>query len=327
MGVKIEKHHIDNIFTLTKSGSKGWYSTNCPYCGKEEHLGINFGGIGSFNCFKCGEKGTIFKLLKFIGRTDIIAEIKSVHLDIDLTNKISEKFNEEFEYTEMIETSKPIGFRLLNKSKYLYDRGIGDFVYKVHKVGETRLSTKLKNYIIFLFYFNEKLVGWIGRSTLSQKEIDKIEKRTERKYLRYINSPGADFSKYLFGIDEITENTDTIILVEGIFDKLKIDTLLELYKEEHTKSLACFGKKVSDSQLFLISQYSIKNIILIYDSDAVKESKRYSNELNQYFNVQVGYCKKSDPGEMNHNQINEVLINLQSPEIFNTAKVSKKKLI
>jgi len=42
-GIKIEKKHLESLFKLKQTGNKGWYSTDCPYCGKKEHLGVNFG--------------------------------------------------------------------------------------------------------------------------------------------------------------------------------------------------------------------------------------------------------------------------------------------
>lgn len=328
MAIRLEKHNLDGIFKMKATGSKGWFNTNCPYCGKDEHLGINFSGVGSFNCFKCGERGTIYKLLKYIGRLDIVRDARTVHIDIELTNKVLISDEPDFQYEEMQKISKPLGFKRIQDDEYIEgDRGISENIFNVHEIGYSRLETKLKNHVIFLFYYKEKLVGWIGRTILDSHSIKSIEEKTGKKYLRYINSPATDFAKYLFGINELTENTHTVILVEGIFDKLKIDTLLELYSQEHIKCLACFGKKVSKNQLYLLQKQSVTNIVLIYDNDAVNEAKRYGEELNKYFNVEIGFCKKTDPGDMEFDELMEVLDNTTNPIDFKVSKVLKKKLI
>jgi len=328
MAVRLEKSNLEGIFKMKQTGSKGWYASDCPYCNKDSHLGINFSGIGSFNCFKCGERGTIYKLLKFIGRLDIVRDAKTIHIDIELENKISIIKDEKHEFEPMQKCSKPLGFKRIDESEYITgDRGISDFVYSVHEIGYSRLETKMKDYVVFLFYYQNECVGWIGRSVLLPEKIKSIEEKTGRKYLRYINSPGTDFSKYLFGINEITENTRTVFLVEGIFDKLKVDSLLQLHEDDEVKCLACFGKKVSKNQLYLMQQYNIQNIIIIYDSDAVNEAKRYAIELDRYFNVKVGFCKNSDPGDMEFDQLMEVLDDLSNPIDFQKSKVLKKKLI
>lgn len=327
MVTKIEKKHLEGIFSMRQTGSKGWHYTDCPFCKKTGHMGINFTGIGSFNCFKCGEHGTIFKLLKHIGRYDIVREAKTVHINEALINKTLIEDEENFQYERMKKCSTPLGFTKIYDNEYIEgDRGIDSFVFEVHSVGYSRIETKLKNYVIFLLYYENELVGWIGRSTLSGEQIKQIEDRTGKRYLRYVNSPGTDFSKYLFGINEIKQATETVILVEGIFDKLKVDTLLHLYECDEIKCLACFGKKVSKNQLYLLQLYNIKTVIIIYDSDALSEAKRYGIELNNYFNVLMGFCKSKDPGDMEFDELSSLLNDLSNPIDFLLSKVTKNKL-
>lgn len=327
MGTHIEKKHLDNIFNMRQTGGKGWYATDCPFCSKKGHMGINFTGVGSFNCFKCGERGTIYKLLKHINRLDVLREAKTIYVDNELVNKLNAETTVE-KYEAMKRCSKPLGFKRIYDCEYIEgDRNIGSFVFDIHEIGYARLETHLKNYVIFLMYYENALIGWIGRSMLSNDEIKKIEAKTERRYLRYLNSPGTDFSKYLFGINEINEKTHTIILVEGIFDKLKVDTLLELNETDEIKCLACFGKKISKNQINLLrTKKNVSDIIMLYDLDAINEEKRYGIELDNYFNVKIGLCKSKDPGEMEKAELMEILENLSNPMDFFISKVQKIKL-
>lgn len=324
--VKLEKEDLDSIFKLSKTGSKGWYRTDCPFCEKKDHFGINFNSVvGSFNCYKCGEKGTLRTLLKKIGRLDILKDIKRVDINLHVVNKLS--IERESPITlELEEKERPLGFRRIYESDYIESRGIGNFIFNLNEIGYSKIESKLENFLIIILKLESKIVGWIARTTYSNEKIKEVEKLIGKKYYRYINSPNTDFSKYLFGINELTEKTVTIILVEGIFDKWRVDTLLELHKQDELKCLACFGKKISDHQIHLLQTKKIKNVILLYDNDAINQSKKYSSELNKYFNVEVAFCKKGDPNEMNLEELLETLSNTYNPTEFNLTFVTKKKL-
>ena len=328
MTLHFEKEDIEKFFVLKKSGNKGWYNTTCPYCGKENHLGINFNGIGTFNCFRCGEKGTIYKLLKFIGKQEIIDDKKVTLLDKKFDEELFyEITNNTLELQQYSKIIKPLGFKEVLHSDYIEQRGITEDIFYINDVGITNLETNLKHRLIFMFKYNNSYVGYIARTILNSTEIEKIEERTQKKYLRYVNSKNTDFSKYLFGITELNETTKTVILVEGIFDKFKIDTELDLYYFEDVKCCACFGKKISDYQILLLQRHGVENIILMFDRDAIKESKEYGNYLNQYFNVQIALCNKKDPGEMNEKELRYALKNMQSPVSFSSNYMNLKKII
>jgi len=71
---------IDVLSNVKKTGKRGWYSANCPYCGKESHLGVIFDEKASFNCFRCNEHGSIWKLLKFLNKLHLIKREKLIDI-------------------------------------------------------------------------------------------------------------------------------------------------------------------------------------------------------------------------------------------------------
>lgn len=326
-GEDLKEQVLPLLKNVIVSGQRGWYLCDCVFCGKEQHLGVIFGKvISSFVCFKCGEKGTIFKLLKKLGRLDVVRDFNSVNV---LSDIVVDKVNIEYEKREIdIDMSKkrmPLGFTRVYENEYLDSRGFS--LYQKYIVGTTKIESKLVGYIIFILQ-NESgdCIGYLARTTKTKQEIDAIEKETGKKYLRYRNSLNTDFSKFLFGLNEITENTKTVILVEGVFDKFRVDYLLSLNDQEEIKCCACFGKKISDAQIYWLQKKQIKSVILLYDNDAVKESKQYAFELSKYFSVLVGFCTAKDPGLLEQNELVDILNNLEPAQLFAINKVQKKIL-
>lgn len=329
----MNKELKDEILSVLRnviiSGQRGWYLADCAYCGKQQHMGVIFGTrVTSFVCFKCGEKGTIYRLLKHIGKLSIIRDRETVHIDKPLENKLILK-NTDFEIDLTMDIKDlPLGFKRVNTNSYLESRGLTKQQFELFRIGFTNIEPKLSNYAVFsIDNENGECVGYISRTTLSKEKIEKIEEKTGKKYLRYKNSLNTDFSKWLFGYNELSEKTETVILVEGIFDKFNVDTLLKLYDGDEIKCCACFGKKISLAQIYRLQQKGIKNIIIIYDNDAVPESKKYAFELSKYFNVNVGFCKAKDPGDVTFDDLIEIINTTEDPISFNFGKVAKKKLV
>jgi 5S rRNA maturation endonuclease (ribonuclease M5) len=146
-----------------------------------------------------------------------------------------------------------------------------------------------------------------------KENIRKHKENGEPLVLRYRNSTGTDFDSILGGYDEITDTTHTVIIVEGLFDKINVDRLLELDKSEDVKCCFTFGNSVSDGQQKLLrNKKSVDTVILFYDYDAFKQSRTYGLVLNQYFKTFVAEITDPniDPGDMNIRQINSIFSKL-----------------
>lgn len=336
-----DREEVIKLFEAKKSGHRGWYLGTCPFCGKKEHCGFIFGKkVSSFSCKKCGEQGVIIKALKHLNRLDLLARNYSVDIEKGIKSFIVEEMAESELNLELPLKPKPLGFKRLKTSTYLEGRGFNKKHFEIYKIGTSALDPRLgKDYFVFLLENDEEqCVGWLARSVLTKKEIDAINKKRKQKgidykYLRWINSTDTDFVKFLFGAQEINDNTKLVILVEGVTSKANVDTELDLLSNDEIKCCATFGKKVSREQIKILQELGVSNIILLYDPDAVKENKQYGLELEKYFNVNIGYIDKvnedgssKDPGDMDENEILEVLEKAEPPEIFFRNKINYNKL-
>lgn len=316
-----------------RSTPKNFYMFDCPYCGKERHAGITFETEGkwkypSFNCFKCDESGSIFKLLKFLDRLDLIDGTLRYDHDEKIENRIGAMANDEVDLN-MPEVALPVGFKRVKDHWYLRARGFTDHQFDKYHVGTTTIYRKLRDYVIFLIKQDGKTVGYVARSTWYEEDIEEHNENLDEgdyKHLKYLNTPGVDFSKALFGYDEITDQTHSVILVEGITDKFNVERKLRLDEDEAMVCCCTFGKKVSLEQRKRLALKNVSFVILMYDPDAIEDSKRYALELDKMFDVRVAFCRDRDPGDMSFEEISEAISNSETPHNFNLNKVQKKKL-
>lgn len=344
MGVLAEKFKSD--FHLVPTGQKGWYISrikdaglSCPCCHSENSQKLAFifsDGICSFRCVKCGESMRLEKYLWKIRKQQYITNQRQIQSQDILKKKILTKQYEKEEIKELEEVSLPILLKKIKYHPYLQKRGASLELYKHWIIGQTKFEDKLKDYIIFVIPENHINVGWVARSTKSKKEIDEINKKSKYKILRWRNSK-SDFGKIVFGLDEITDKTKKLIIVEGITSKLRIDCELKLFNNDEIKCCCTFGKKMTEIQLFKIKNkgINVETIILFYDSDAIKESKNTSYKLKECFKkVLIAFCdyknedgEYKDAGDLNKKELELVFSNLKTPFEFFESKMNKKKLI
>jgi hypothetical protein len=317
--MNFDKQRIIQEFKLHKFGSKGWYnstSLKCKECGRFDKFGINF-EENQVHCFYDNYRSKISFYLKDIGRSDLILFGEDSSMSLDFPSFLEAK-TVEIEETTLPIKKLPIGFRRLQNDAYLNDRNFLPQHYEIFRVGETKLDPTLRNCLIFQFMNNKgECIAWMSRTKKGKEwhknNLEKYKLGLGELVLRYGNSPNTDFSKILGGNNEITDNTDTLILVEGIMDKTSVDKKLDLFRSEGTKCCFTFGNKVSLEQIRIINSYkNIENIFLMYDYGTNSESCH--NGLVMLDNLKgkkVRVCeileKNLDPGDMTKDQILKVL--------------------
>lgn len=314
----ISDSDLREILKIHKETHSGQYVCDCPLCGKERHFYISK-KTQMWDCKKCGEEGNIFKLLRYLDKLYLFGG-KSVQ-DVEKINSIRHTLMENNEVVQKeLEEPKvklPAGWKVLkNSNAYLIGRGITSDLCIKYNFGATTLVNKYAGYVIVPIYDNGVVRGFIGRYGA---------KVVPEGKLRYSNSLHTKFSKLLFGYDEITKNTITVILVEGIFDKIAVDKVLNLWNQEEIKCVATFGKKISEEQIKKLELKGISRVILLYDFDAVKDIKKYGLILQKHFFTTITFTNKKDIDECSREEALAVFEHLFLPKDFNDNIIGKIK--
>lgn len=310
---------LRSIIRVNKETRSGQYICDCPFCGKENHFYISK-RTQLFDCKKCGIIGSIYKLLKHLDKTYLLGD-KSVEFTEQIKSirqSLQEELSTEQTIEELPKRNMPVGFRICVANNYLTSRGITRKECKRYRIGETKLMFKYKNYILFPIYDNGEIRGFVGRYG---------NKVVPRDRLRYSNSLDTDFASLLYGYDEIISGeTETVIIVEGVFDKIAVDRKLGLWDDPRVKCVCTFGKKISEVQIRKLLAKNITNVILSWDFDALKEIKSYGIELERYFNVDVAVSTiRKDIDECSQNEVVEIFSNIQPIGVFSMNTIGKLK--
>ena len=310
---KEEKNHIIQELQLElhakpDGGRKNLIVPTCPFCGHEGgKFGIYIGNETDrkkpfmSHCFSCGHSTlTLEQLLTEIGRTDLIIEDTFNFDDANKTDDFSFLEDDEKEIDDTLSiVEMPEDYKRTFFNKYLNQRGFTVDDYAYFPVGTTRdMNFKYDDYVIFPIIDSGDYVGYVSRHIWSKEEIDEYNRRAKHngKYqiMRYKNSTENDFIKLLYNYDMIIEDvTDTVILVEGVFDVISLTRKLNLYDNPYIAVVATFGKKISDVQIYKLQSKGVQTIVIGYDGDAVEAIKKTGDTLNEYFDVYVADIQDS----------------------------------
>lgn len=310
----------------------------CIWCGKGGgKMGVYVGPETATkkpfmaHCFKCGHSTrTLEQLLSDIGRMDLMP---TETFDLESQAPIDDFsfFGEEKQIDDTLEVVEmPNHYRRTYHNKYLDSRGFTEEDYEFFQVGTTRgLNFKFDDYVLFPIFDDGDIVGYIGRNTASKEEIDKYNETAKRlgKYqiLRYRNSVENEFSKLLYNYDSVIEDvTDTVVIVEGVFDAIALTRKLNWYDNRQIAAVATFGKKISDTQMYKLQKKGVRTVVVGYDGDAVETIKKVSDTLSEYFNVYIAdvYNPEADFDSMDFWDVYDTFAyNLKTPVQYKLNKI------
>lgn len=318
-GVVISDGELREILEVEKETRSGQYICRCPYCGKESHMYINK-RTQAWDCKKCGNSGNIYKLLRFLDKTYLLQGATVVNEDVIESVRemlANERENSEVKLSVLPDVKMPVGWKVLeNSNPYLRARGVNAELCRRYRMGTTQMFRKYKNYILIPITDGGRVKGFIGRYG---------SRSVPEGRLRYNNSVGTEFAQLLYGYDEITERTTTVILVEGVFDKIACDKVLRLWDDEAVKCVCTFGKKISAEQVAKLKVKGVCRVILLYDFDAIREIKKFGIELEKDFITNITFTTRKDIDECTEEEALAVFEKLYSPRDFNVDVIGKLK--
>lgn len=345
MDMRYDKERIISEFNLSPFGAQGWLTNKdmpCPFCGKMGKWGVIFNqdGRATFHCWKCPRKVSVFEFLKKLGRLDLTKRAYSVKLnELEDCPKIGELQVEHSKWMDSDESETkqelkpvvlPLRIKPLVDDPYLDSRGFKKEHYEEFEPSytDTPLEPKLKNFIIFKMKVDGVCVAWWARSRYSKEwhkhNLEAYKRHEEDLVLRYRNSEN-NFQDLLGACDGLIEGkTETVILVEGIFDYIGICNLLSLKDKDWLKCCFTFGNSIGNGQIDMLLKKKIKNIILLYDYGTIKESKEAALRMRDLFeSVWVAAIRTPgvDPGNISIEELTEVLENVEDPLNFYLGKL------
>ena len=323
----------------TDGGGKNLIA-RCPFCGQEGKFGIYIGRETvrkkpfMAHCFSCGRSTTTLeRLLESLGRMDLLPT-ETVAFDTPLANVLFPLEDAEEEVDDELGiVSLPDYWRRTFTHPYLQGRGFTYDDYDRFPVGTTcRLNRRWDDYVLFPVIDAGDTVGYVARHTWSKEEIDRhncLAKRSgDYKILRWRNSTENDFVKLLYNYDAVAEGeTDTVVLVEGIFDVVALTRKLDLYDNRRLVAVATFGKKISRTQIYKLQSKGIRTVVIGYDGDAVEAVKRTASELSAYFEVFVADIPdpKKDWEDLTAEEIYRVFAyGLKTPVEYRLTKIQQQ---
>jgi len=321
---------LEKILTRPRLNSrKNHFIAQCPFCDKEAHFYINVHKfnrkkvgryISSWDCKSCSRKGNLPTLLKKLGKIHLL-EGEEILIATKLP-MLGEKPKEDEEENLYLPVKKlPAGFKRQKANKYLIERGFTELEFDKYTVGQTKILKKYRDYIIIAVEEAQKPRAFLSRSIYTKEKIDRINagykaKGLKKKYPRYRNSTD-EYSKLLLGIDEIMFNTNWVVLVEGFFDKVKVDQAMRLDDSPDIKCCCTFGKEISTNHIKKLKRKGVKNIIIIQDPDAIEHTKHLAFRIESEFNeVLVGFTGHKDLGDSSYQEVIEVFEGLKTPFQF-----------
>lgn len=263
---------LDEIFENCKMHNEatGQISYDCPVCSYEikglshgdykGNLEINY-ILGVYKCWACSETndthGSLYKLIKKYGNDKQLSNYllyrpEDVEIHHNKSNKVV--LPEDFIlFTEVSDGLKMTPF--YNQAiRYLKNRNIDDKIIKKFNIGFCYNGEYANRIIIPSYDYNLNLNYFIARSYLTSPK------------LKYKN-PNVVKDNIIFN-EYFIDWTQTIYLVEGVFDSLFLDN-----------SVPLLGKYLSEHLHATLYERATK-IVIILDGDAWADAQKLYHKLN-----------------------------------------------
>jgi DNA primase len=306
--LKILKDFKINFIESHPEVSKSCVGIDCPFCGDiGKHLGI-FREHGNYYCWKCGSKGSLFRLLhilkgisweEYLDKLDIsykgmgtsvketLTAIFKKHSKRKESVEITRQEHKEFKETwkELSIVQNKLILRFLNKRQLNYN----DLQYYGAKIA---ISGK----------FIHRLIIPIPAPFIGNDECFIARDLTGQAIKKYVVESDINIHQipyYNFPLDMPYKE---LVITEGIFDVWAIKNYF---------ATCLFGKVLSLHQFNSVVAMNdhIKTIIIALDGDAKKDTLKLKAQLKPFFEeVKTLYLpEKEDPSSLGTIKIEKLI--------------------
>lgn len=301
---------------------KGRKSTavTCPFH-EDKRPSLNLFPNNTFFCFSCKESGTNIDLVMKLLDVDNVTAAKRICEDFGIAydeqiGRHKREVNDQSNAKGLLETNKLLTSYFhawLQKApnpNYFHDRGLGKLVDeyelgycpkgKVFNKPEVAQRYGLGNdkgecvfagrYMVPIKNIHGIVIGFIGR--LPDEEVDEAHP----KYMNSCNSDVFRKREVFFNAPSLLGKSDSIIVVEGVFDALSY------IAAGITNVVSCLGSSLHDKHIEILSKFSGKTV-LAFDQDepgreATEKAIGYAGNKLRLGILVNGYESFSDVNEL-----------------------------
>jgi hypothetical protein len=260
---------------------EGWIGINCPfpYCNDSlNHMGINL-MHKTFNCFVCGEKGSIVKLIAIIESCSYGKAMSIVEgYEETPTNKYLRK---EIKPTDRATVCKFPAETLDTFPKkfeeYLESRNFSpNYIIPKYNLHATRNAGRYANRIIIPYFLGGKMMVYHTRS---------INKEGGYRACHKEDAP-VTIKELLYNEDQVK---DTLLIVEGCLDVWRMGD----------GCCGISGTSYTATQIAHILALKPKHCFIMLDADATKVAHKLALELAPILpHVEVIQLSEGDPADL-----------------------------
>jgi len=255
----------------------------------EINIKLNSDGNNPWHCWISDEKGKSIKSLlrKLKVSKDVWDEHDSifnrkhryVNNNVDVKNEVVELPKE---YIPLYKASNSVIRK--HALNYLKERGVRPSDIIKYNIGYCEEGIYKHKIIVPSYDENGRLNYFVGRSF----------------YEGNFKHKNPTVSKDIVGFDLFVNWDLPVVICEGVFDAIAI----------RSNSIPLFGKSPQSKIKTKIIQRGVKKIYLALDSDALKNSLRFAEELMNYgIEVHLIELNESDPSEMGFNKFYKLMRN------------------
>jgi len=273
-----------------KHCTEGWVNIHCPFCPGSQgfHLGISI-DHGGAHCWRCGGHSTIKIISKLLGLPNQSAKKILQKYQSRTARRISREPQVSIHPIKFPKPNYPLSAPY---KKYLNKRGFDadklEQQWGLLQTGPVSFLDEISyaRRIIIPIMWGGEMVSFQARDITGKSDLKYMACPKKREKIHHKN--------IVYGKQEILENSDAIIIVEGVTDVWRLGE----------QAVATFGIEFRMEQVLLLSKFDA-DFFIVFDDEpqAQKQAKKLSTKLKTLGKrAHIISGIKDDPGSMNQDE-------------------------